>query len=61
MAGVPVLYSFRRCPYAIRARLGLRAAGWRHLRLIRLRLLLHDQPLHALPRYATCRAYPGKC
>lgn len=27
MAGVPVLYSFRRCPYAIRARLGLRAAG----------------------------------
>ncbi|MCS5694166.1 DUF952 domain-containing protein [Cyanobium sp. FGCU-6] len=27
MAGLPVLYSFRRCPYAIRARLGLRAAG----------------------------------
>jgi glutathione S-transferase len=28
MAGLPVLYSFRRCPYAIRARLGLRAAGF---------------------------------
>jgi len=26
-AGVPVLYSFRRCPYAIRARLALAAAG----------------------------------
>ncbi|MFQ6537431.1 MULTISPECIES: DUF952 domain-containing protein [Aphanothece] len=25
--GLPVLYSFRRCPYAIRARLALRAAG----------------------------------
>ncbi|MCS5699306.1 DUF952 domain-containing protein [Cyanobium sp. FGCU-52] len=28
MAGLPVLYSFRRCPYAIRARQGLRAAGF---------------------------------
>lgn len=26
-AGVPVLYSFRRCPYAIRARLALHVAG----------------------------------
>ena len=26
-AGLPVLYSFRRCPYAIRARLALAAAG----------------------------------
>jgi glutathione S-transferase len=25
----PILYSFRRCPYAIRARLALAAAGWR--------------------------------
>ncbi|MFZ9950940.1 MAG: DUF952 domain-containing protein [Vulcanococcus sp.] len=25
---VPVLYSFRRCPFAIRARLALAAAGW---------------------------------
>ena len=28
MGGLPLLYSFRRCPYAIRARLGLLAAGF---------------------------------
>ncbi|MEA5410831.1 glutathione S-transferase N-terminal domain-containing protein, partial [Synechococcus sp. BA-120 BA3] len=28
-ASLPVLYSFRRCPYAIRARLTLAAAGLR--------------------------------
>ena len=27
MSGLPVLYSFRRCPYAIRARLALQSAG----------------------------------
>ena len=27
MAGIPVLYSFRRCPYAIRARLALAVSG----------------------------------
>jgi len=28
MPARPILYSFRRCPYAIRARLALAAAGW---------------------------------
>ncbi|MFN7227804.1 MAG: DUF952 domain-containing protein [Synechococcaceae cyanobacterium] len=28
-AGPPILYSFRRCPYAIRARLALARSGWR--------------------------------
>lgn len=28
--GIPVLYSFRRCPYAMRARLALHAAGTRY-------------------------------
>ena len=27
MSGYPILYSFRRCPYAMRARLALNAAG----------------------------------
>ena len=35
--GRPVLYSFRRCPYAIRARLALAAAGWRPPRDLELR------------------------
>ena len=29
MTDLPILYSFRRCPYAIRARLALAAAGLR--------------------------------
>jgi glutathione S-transferase len=33
----PVLYSFRRCPYAIRARLALAAAGWEPGRDLELR------------------------
>jgi glutathione S-transferase len=38
MPNTPVLYSFRRCPYAIRARLALASAGVRVvLREVRLR------------------------
>jgi glutathione S-transferase len=53
-----VLYSFRRCPYAIRARLALAAAGWRpgqelELREVRLRAkppeLLAIAPQATLP------------
>jgi glutathione S-transferase len=33
----PVLYSFRRCPFAIRARLALEAAGWRPGQALELR------------------------
>ncbi len=56
--GLPVLYSFRRCPYAIRARLALAAAGWRpgpalELREVRLRAkppeLLALSPQATLP------------
>jgi glutathione S-transferase len=54
----PVLYSFRRCPFAIRARLALAAAGWRpgpalELREVRLRAkppeLLALSPQATLP------------
>ncbi len=38
MAAAPILYSFRRCPYAMRARLALAVAGLRvELREVRLR------------------------
>ncbi len=38
---LPILYSFRRCPYAMRARMGLRAAG----QLCELReVVLRDKP-----------------
>ena len=41
----PVLYSFRRCPYAIRARLALAAGG----KTVTLReVLLKDKPAHML-------------
>lgn len=40
-----ILYSFRRCPYAIRARLALAAAGWRP----GLDLLLREVALAAKP------------
>lgn len=38
---LPVLYSFRRCPYAIRARLALKAAG---LRVALREVALRDKP-----------------
>ncbi len=41
MSNIPILYSFRRCPYAMRARLGLFEADilfeWREI-------LLRDKP-----------------
>jgi len=41
MGMIPVLYSFRRCPYAIRARLALAASGVQ----VELReILLRDKP-----------------
>lgn len=41
----PILYSFRRCPYAMRARMGLYASGLRcHLREV----VLRDKPAHML-------------
>jgi len=41
----PVLYSFRRCPYAMRARMALRISGQR----VRLReVVLRDKPAHML-------------
>lgn len=43
--GLPVLYSFRRCPYAIRARLAIAAAGT----AVRLReVVLRDKPAELL-------------
>ena len=43
--GLPVLYSFRRCPYAMRARLALIAAGQQ----VEIReLVLRDKPAHML-------------
>lgn len=44
-ADLPVLYSFRRCPYAMRARLAIAQAGVR----VRLReVVLRDKPAHML-------------
>ena len=40
-SNLPVLWSFRRCPYAMRARLALKSAGWQ----VELReILLRDKP-----------------
>ncbi|MDB5894857.1 MAG: glutathione S-transferase, partial [Rhodoferax sp.] len=51
VAGLPVLYSFRRCPYAIRARLALMASGT----VCELReVMLRDKP-EAL-RHASAKA-----
>lgn len=42
---LPILYSFRRCPYAMRARLALKAAGIK----VELReVVLRDKPAHML-------------
>ena len=39
--GLPILYSFRRCPYAIRARLAIRASG---VRVALREVVLRDKP-----------------
>ena len=45
MSAAPILYSFRRCPYAMRARLALMATG----QLVRLReVVLRDKPAEML-------------
>ena len=45
MADLPILYSFRRCPYAMRARLALQASGQR----VELReVVLRDKPAEML-------------
>ena len=46
-SGVPILYSFRRCPYAIRARLAIKVSG---VRVALREVVLRDKPaalLHA--------------
>ncbi|WP_370261935.1 glutathione S-transferase [Limnobacter sp.] len=43
--GLPVLYTFRRCPYAMRARLAIVAAG---LQVEARELVLRDKPAHML-------------
>jgi glutathione S-transferase len=41
MGELPILYSFRRCPYAMRARMAIAASGTQ----VRLReILLRDKP-----------------
>ena len=57
----PILWSFRRCPYAIRARLALRASGQR----VALReILLRDKPAAFLAHSPTgtvpCLALPDR-
>lgn len=45
MTELPILYSFRRCPYAMRARMALKASGQQvHLREV----LLRDKPIEML-------------
>lgn len=44
-ASFPILYSFRRCPYAMRGRMGLFASG----QIVELReIVLRDKPAHML-------------
>jgi UPF0176 protein len=45
MSALPVLYSFRRCPYAIRARLALRAA---QVPVVLREVVLRDKPAEML-------------
>ena len=40
-SGLPILYSFRRCPYAMRARLALRYAG---IQVVLREVALRDKP-----------------
>ena len=44
-SALPVLYSFRRCPYAMRARLALQASGVAHAHR---EIALKDKPAHML-------------
>jgi UPF0176 protein len=41
LAGAPILYSFRRCPYAIRARLAIKVSG---VRVALREVVLRDKP-----------------
>lgn len=41
LSGAPILYSFRRCPYAIRARLAIKASG---VRVVLREVVLRDKP-----------------
>lgn len=41
LSGAPILYSFRRCPYAIRARLALKVSG---VRVVLREVVLRDKP-----------------
>src|ERR1700712_1761465 len=41
LSGLPVLYSFRRCPYAIRARLAIKVSG---VRVALREVVLRDKP-----------------
>jgi glutathione S-transferase len=41
LSGAPILYSFRRCPYAIRARLAIRVSG---VRVALREVVLRDKP-----------------
>ena len=41
LSGLPILYSFRRCPYAIRARLAIRVSG---VRVALREVVLRDKP-----------------
>jgi len=43
--GLPVLYSFRRCPYAMRARLAIKVAG---LAVVQREVLLGNKPAELL-------------
>ncbi len=45
MSTLPILYSFRRCPYAIRARLAIKASG---VPVALREIVLRDKPAHML-------------
>lgn len=51
----PILYSFRRCPYAMRARLALAASGVRY-ELREVRLSAKPDAMLAISSKRTCRS-----
>ncbi len=62
---LPVLWSFRRCPYAMRARLAIKISGVAvHLREIILRdkpaAFINDSPSATVPALKLCDAQTGK-
>ena len=62
---LPVLWSFRRCPYAMRARLAIKISGVAvHLREIILRdkpaAFINDSPSATVPALRLCDAQTGK-